>query len=428
MNYRQSLEYMYAQLPMYHRIGTAAYKKDLTNTLELCRHLGDPQRAFPSIHIAGTNGKGSVSHILSAILQAAGYKTGLYISPHYKDFRERIKINGQMIPKRRVSAFISRHEAVMQTIRPSFFEMTVALAFDYFAEEKVDIAVIETGLGGRLDSTNVITPLVSVITNIGLDHMAMLGDTLAAIAGEKAGIIKPGVPVVIGEETAETMPVFEAVAQKNGSRLYAAQRRFSVELLEQSDLATAVYAVRKQGESGSETVELDAGGPYQKQNLGTVLQTVECLQSVMPIQWEHVVYGLKNLRAFTGFMGRWQVLGLNPIVLVDSAHNEPGIVAAFAKINQMKFENLHIVCGFVNDKSLDHILPLFPTKARYYFAKANIPRGLDAEELRGMARSAGLQGLAYGSVKKAFRAARSAAMPTDMVLVVGSIFVVAEVI
>ena len=330
MTYRETLDYLYAQLPMYHRIGPAAFKKDLTNTLALCEHLGNPQQRFKSVHVGGTNGKGSVSHMLAAVCQAAGLKTGLYISPHYKDFRERIKVDGQYIPRRQVIDFVAQNREAIAQIQPSFFELCVAMAFDHFARAGVDVAIIEVGLGGRLDSTNVITPLLSVITNISYDHQSMLGDTLPQIAFEKAGIIKPGVPVVIGETHPESAPVFIQKAAETGSEIVFADRQFAVTEIPAGDGLSSVYEVNGQ------TFELDAGGPYQAKNLATLLQSVEILRRFLPrIKPGTVQHGLKNLRTLTRFIGRWQIIGQNPTILCDSAHNEAGLQLAFERIRQI---------------------------------------------------------------------------------------------
>lgn len=425
MTYRQTLDFLYAQLPMYHRIGPAAFKKDLTNTLALCEHLGNPHTKFRSVHVGGTNGKGSVSHFMAAIFQAAGFKTGLYISPHYKDFRERIKINGEYIPKRRVADFVSQNFEAIEKIQPSFFELCVAMAFDHFAQENVDIAVVEVGLGGRLDSTNVITPLLSVITNISFDHVSMLGDTLEKIAGEKAGIVKPGIPAVIGEEHPETMPVFLKKAAETGSTIFSAQQNFRAVELPSTNWQSSRYNVFKNGKMSLPELELDAGGPFQSKNLATTLQAFDVLKTVDETA---IRQGLKNVRTLAKFQGRWQVIGENPTVLCDSAHNEAGLRSVFEKINSLKFNELHVVTGFVNDKDVSSVLPIFPKNARYYFAKANIPRGLDAEVLRQTAANFGLRGRSFASVKNALRSARRNALPGDLVLVLGSIFVVAEVL
>lgn len=430
MTYRQTLDYLFSQLPMYQRIGPAAFKKDLTNTLALCARLGDPHLKFPAIHVAGTNGKGSVSHFLAAMLQASGLRVGLYISPHYKDFRERIKVNGAYIPRAQVVDFVEANRAALEDIQPSFFEMCVGMAFDFFAKSRVDVAVVEVGLGGRLDSTNVLpAPLASVITNISFDHVAMLGDTLPKIAAEKAGIIKPGCPVVIGETQPETMPVFRAKAAECGAPLSVAEARFRVVEKETSSWESTVYDVFREDELAFPDLALGAAGPYQAKNVVTALQAIETLNAsrrLAPVSESAIRDGLRNLRALTRFMGRWQIIGENPAVLCDSAHNEAGLREAFAKVNALNFKHLHIVTGFVNDKDVRGVLPLFPKNARYFFAKADIPRGLDAGALRETAAEYGLHGRAYSSVKNALAAARRAAAPDDLVLVVGSIFVVAE--
>lgn len=448
LTYAETLDYLYAQLPMFHRIGPAAFKKDLGNTLALCEHLGNPQHKFRSIHIAGTNGKGSVSHMLAAICQSAGLKTGLYISPHYKDFRERIKIDGRYISRRRIVSFVQRNLDAIERIKPSFFELCVAMAFDHFAREKVDIAVIEVGLGGRLDSTNVITPLLSVITNISFDHQNMLGDTLPLIASEKAGIIKPGIPVVIGETHPESAPVFLEKAASVGAPIVFADRQFSVVERPEPDLQHTVFDLLSKGSPVLENLRIDAAGPYQGKNVVTALQATEWLFQQNPSLLHKtsgpphaaeislgrppldpiVRQGLGKLRSLTRFIGRWQVIGNNPTILCDSAHNEAGLGTAFKAIAAMPHRKLHIVTGFVNDKDVEKVLPLFPTEACYYFAKANIPRGLAAAILREKAASFGLKGRACRSVKSALCIARNAAAPEDLIVVTGSIFVVAEVL
>jgi dihydrofolate synthase/folylpolyglutamate synthase len=441
-SYQETLDFLYAQLPMYQRVGASAYKKDLGNTLALCAHLGNPQQQFPTVHIAGTNGKGSVTHLMAAACQAAGLKTGMYVSPHYKDFRERIKINGTYIPKKKVVEFVSKHKEAIQRIQPSFFELCVAMAFQHFAEEKVDIAIIEVGLGGRLDSTNVIQPLLSIITNISFDHMDLLGNTLPLIAGEKAGIIKAQTPVVIGETHPETRPVFEAKAAEQQAPIWYADQEYQVQVLSglQEAPGRASYQVYKSGQPWGEVLQTDAVGPYQQKNLATALKSAEILGGIPAFQalcarksadsffpqraWE----GFFRLKELTRLQGRWQQIGSNPTILCDSAHNEAGLSAAFQAVAASSFGQLHIVTGFVNDKDLGKALRQFPSTARYYFAKANIPRGLDAYELQQAAAAQGLKGKSYSSVKNALKAARRKAAPTDLILVIGSIFVVAEVI
>lgn len=432
MTYAETLNYLYAQLPMFHRVGAAAFKKDLTNTLALTRHLGDPHTRFPSIHVGGTNGKGSVSHILAAVCQAAGLKTGLYISPHYRDFRERIKVNGNYIPRKAVVEFVVSNRQKIEEIQPSFFELCVAMAFDHFARERVDVAIVEVGLGGRLDSTNIITPKLSVITNISYDHMNMLGDTLTLIAGEKAGIIKPGVPVVIGETHPESAPVFREKARSTDSEIIFADQHVEVtpvrEIIQERGIRTLYHVVRD-GKTWINNLELEAGGPFQEKNLATALLAWEKMRTIFPeIDENALISGLKNLKQLTRFMGRWEVIGNNPTVLCDSAHNEAGVEIAFNRIKNWPHRKLHIVTGFVNDKPAEKVLSLFPKDASYYFAKANIPRGLDARELAQQAASVGLTGRAYTSVRNALKAAVRKASPDDLVVVIGSIFVVAEVI
>ena len=424
MSYRETLDYFYRQLPMFHRIGPAAYKNDLTNTLALCSYLGNPQDKFPTVHVAGTNGKGSVSHLLAAVCQAAGLKTGLYISPHYLDFRERIKVNGQYIPRRRVVDFVARHRAIIEEVQPSFFELCVAMAFDHFARQRVDIAIIEVGLGGRLDSTNVITPL-------------------PLIAGEKAGIIKPGVPVVIGETQPAVALVFQERAAANGSSIVFADQHFTVLEKMGDPWSPTIYDVRRDDQPYLENLEVDAAGPFQAKNVVTTLQALEVLEGMRNAEhgMRNAECGMRNapllpsiregfgrLRTLTRFLGRWQIIGQRPTVLCDSAHNEAGLRLAFEKIMAMPFHRLHIVTGFVNDKSVEDVLGLFPTTAQYYFAKADIPRGLDAGLLREQAALFHLHGRAYTSVRRALAAARRRAMPEDLVVVIGSIFVVAEVL
>ncbi|MCB9283945.1 MAG: bifunctional folylpolyglutamate synthase/dihydrofolate synthase [Lewinellaceae bacterium] len=428
--YKETLDYIYQKLPMFQRVGKAAFKKDLTNIRALLAHLKHPEKEFPSIHIAGTNGKGSTAHLLAAILQAHGLKTGLYISPHYKDFRERIKIDGQFIRPKEVVDFVERHRELIETLQPSFFEITVAMAFDHFCRQKVDVAVVETGLGGRLDSTNVIRPLLSIITNIGYDHMDMLGDTLPLIAAEKAGIIKSGVPVVIGEWQEETQPVFEQKARQERSPLFLASQTYRAELIA-SDHRYNTYQVWENNRLKYDQLQVETGGPYQSRNLATVLQAWSVLQMSWPgVRWDEDLLreGLKNLKKSTYFIGRWQQLGEDPLILCDSAHNQHGFEAIMNRLLSLPCERLHILLGFSNDKDIEKLLTYFPQHATYYFAKADIPRGMDASELKQRAGALGLRGRAYSSVPNAFRAARRAANPKDVIFVGGSIFVVGEVL
>ncbi|GIV31307.1 MAG: tetrahydrofolate synthase [Saprospiraceae bacterium] len=383
--YQQTLDYLFAQLPMFHRIGAPAFKKDLTNTLLLCEHLGHPEQRFRSVHIAGTNGKGSVAHMLAAVCTAAGLKTGLYTSPHYRDFRERIKIDGMPIPRRTVVRFVQEHRVAFEQIKPSFFEWTVALAFHHFAKEKVDVAIIETGLGGRLDSTNVITPLLSIITNIGFDHQQFLGDTLPAIAAEKAGIIKPAVPVVIGQTHPATKSVFLQTAELKNSPITFADEHYQAEPLGHDERHT-IYRIIHEGHTWPEPIALQHLADYQRFNLPTVLQAFDLLKSMLPLEEPHLRTGLEHLKDLTGFIGRWEFIDERPRVLVDSAHNEDGIRLLVEGLRRIPHRRLFFVLGVVQDKSLDRILPLLPKEARYCFAKADIPRGLDATTLQRAAR------------------------------------------
>lgn len=426
-DYQQTLDFLYSQLPMFQRIGPAAYKKDLSNIRALCEALGHPERRFPSLHIGGTNGKGSTAHMLAAALQAAGWRVGLYTSPHYRDFRERIKINGKYIPRRQVIDFVDRCRPLFNPIQPSFFEITVAMAFDYFARQGVDVAVIEVGLGGRLDSTNIILPELSVITNISFDHMDLLGDTLPLIAAEKAGIIKPGVPVVVGETQAETQPVFLEKAAAMSAPIIFADQHYRAEQQGVS-LSHATYDVYREGQLLYPGLQLNAHGPYQYKNLQAVLQALEWLRPPFRVSGAHLRDGLRHLRAYTRLLGRWQMLGEKPTILCDSAHNEAGMELAMGALKEMPYEKLHIVLGTVKDKDPAKLLRHMPAGARYYFARPDIPRGHDATLLREKAAEMGLEGRAYSSVRNALRAARRQARPEDLIYVGGSIFVVAEVV
>lgn len=429
--YQQALDYLYEQLPMFHRIGTAAFKKDLTNIRSFCERLGHPEKAFPSVHIAGTNGKGSVAHMLASIFTASGFKTGLYTSPHYRDFRERVKIDGQLIPKQSVVDFVDEHKAFCNELKPSYFEWTVALAFDYFRKEKVDIAIIETGLGGRLDSTNIVTPLLSVITNIGLDHTNLLGETLPLIAGEKAGIIKKNVPVVIGETHPETKGVFEKKAAEESAPIFMADEHYRAALNEKTE-THSLYQIQKDDSPFLINYALNHLGDYQHKNLSTVLMAVNVLENeypeMLPSEGLNVSEGLFNLKKNAGFLGRWEFISLRPRILCDSAHNEDGIRLAMEGLKKIAFDHLHFVIGMVNDKPPTKILSLLPDTATYYFCKANIPRGLDADVLREAAGAFGLKGKTYASVRHALAAAKRRAAADDLIFVGGSIFVVAEVI
>lgn len=405
MTYQETVLWMFEQLPMYQQQGAIAYKADLTNIEKLTAHLNHPEQALKTLHIAGTNGKGSTSSMLASILQEAGYKVGLYTSPHLKDFRERIKINGEEITEAFVVDFIAANQPFLEQESLSFFEMTVGMAFQYFKEEQVDIAVIEVGMGGRLDATNIITPLVSVITNIGKDHVAFLGNTLEAIAGEKAGIIKAGVPVVIGEYVTETKPVFIAKAKEMGSPIY---------------FASETYA--------SNTWTSDLKGIYQQKNIRTVRQVIELLRKEWIISEEMEKMGLQYVVKNTKLQGRWQVLQENPKVIADTAHNEHGISIVMEQLNTEKYKQLYIVFGVVNDKDLQSVLPFLPQEAKYFFAKPTIFRGLDAKVLAEKAKAFGLDGEVCDSIPEAYAKARSEAGVEDLIYIGGSTFVVAEIL
>lgn len=429
MTYEETIDYLYAHLPMFSRIGSAAYKKDLHNTIELCSALNNPHTKFKSIHIAGTNGKGSTSHMLAAILQEAGYKTGLYTSPHLKDFRERIKINGEMVSKDFVTTFVEKTKALTQSIEPSFFELTVAMAFEYFAQEQVDFAVIETGLGGRLDSTNVITPVLSIITNIGYDHMNILGDTLEKIAYEKAGIIKPGVPVVVGEYNNETKQVFINKVTETKSALFFSQDGFTVSNIVSSTYHLTCDVSGASGEPG-ERYTLDLNGLYQIKNLRTVLCAVGVLlQSGYNIPEEAEKLALANVKKITGLHGRWEVIGEDPLVVLDVAHNEDGIkhLLWHLSVIQSHIKKVHLVTGMVKDKEVDKVLALLPKDAEYYFTNAHIPRALPAADLQKRAAAFELRGNIFEDVNKAIDNAKQHASPNDLILVCGSVFLIGEV-
>ncbi|MCC8425674.1 folylpolyglutamate synthase/dihydrofolate synthase family protein [Mucilaginibacter sp. UR6-11] len=437
MTYQQTIDYLYAQLPVFTRVGVSAYKADLSNTIRLCNRLDNPQHKFRTIHIAGTNGKGSTSHMLAAVLQTAGYKTGLYTSPHLKDFRERIRINGEMISEQAVIDFVAGHKADFEAIQLSFFEMTVGLAFDSFAKEKVDIAVIETGLGGRLDSTNIITPLLSVITNIGWDHMNILGDTLQLIAAEKAGIIKPNVPVIIGEKQAEVADIFIRKAEKENAPISFASDLFEVRAqLDLKDEQAAkgydeLLDVEATRNAPPETyhLQLDLTGSYQLKNLKTVLSAVDELRRQgFLISDGHVKTALRQVKALTGLHGRWETLNNNPLTICDTGHNPDGIQEVLKNIARIKYTRLHFVIGMVNDKDSSKVLAMLPKDAVYYFCRPDIPRGLPAESLKQQAGSFGLTGQVCASVKDALASAQKNAEDGDLVFVGGSTFVVAEVV
>lgn len=429
-SYSETIDFLFNQLPMFSKVGMGAFKKDLTNIITLCNSLGNPQNKFKSVHVAGTNGKGSVSHSLAAILQQSGFKTGLYTSPHLKDFRERIRINGEMVTKGFVTKFVQGHFDLIQKVQPSFFEITVAMAFEWFARNKVDVAVIEVGLGGRLDSTNIIVPEVSVITNISYDHQQLLGNTLQEIAGEKAGIIKSEIPVVIGETQQETKPVFLEKASAAHAPIIFADQKW--EIKDQSENGDKlIMKLKNKNETSTDltTYELDLTGPYQSKNLLAVLSAVQVLKKQKwNIPDENVFKALSCVKKLTGLCGRWEKLGDRPLIIADVAHNVGGVEEVMKRVKILHYKQLHIVTGFVKDKPLENVLPLFPKEAKYYFCNAPIPRALPAEELVVKAAEYGLHGQSYESVQRAFIAAKLKAGAEDMILVCGSVFVVAEVV
>ncbi len=402
MTYQETLDWMFAQLPMYQKQGKTAFKKDLTNTIALAKHLGNPERKFKSIHVGGTNGKGSTSHMIASILQESGYKVGLYTSPHLKNFTERIRINGEEISRDSVKDFISKNKSFLEQQGLSFFEMTVGMAFNEFAEQKVDIAIVEVGLGGRLDSTNIITPEVSVITNIGLDHTQFLGETLPEIAFEKAGIIKKNVPIVIGERQKETTPVFERKAKE-----------CSVELIFASDM--------------KDKYDTDLLGDYQLHNSRSAVRAINELKDYH-VSDENIRKGLLNVVRNTNLKGRWQILQDSPKVICDTAHNKEGLSYTLAQLKKENFEKLHILLGVVSDKKLDDVLPMFPKEAVYYFCKPNIPRGLSEEELKENAKKYGLKGESYSSVGDGYKSLKINLKENEVAYVGGSTFVVAEIL
>lgn len=424
MNYQETCNWLFAQLPMFQREGQAAYKANLDNTLRLDEHFRHPHRRFKTIHVAGTNGKGSVSHMLASILQEAGYKTGLYTSPHLKDFRERIKINGEMIPEEYVTGFVEQNQDFFAALHPSFFEMTVAMAFKYFADREVDVAVIEVGLGGRLDSTNIITPLTSVITNISFDHMALLGDTLEKIAAEKSGIIKPYIPVVIGTRDRNYDFVFEGKARSCDAPLTFASDEWKIR--QNND---GSYDLSHRSGISFSSLVCELKGSYQRKNIPTVLESVLSLQnSGLAIREEHIRNGIACVIRNTGLHGRWEKLANTPYTVCDTGHNIDGLTEVVAQLRSCTYRHLHFVIGMVNDKDVNSVLRILPREATYYFCKASIPRAMNEQELAGKARSCGLQGTTYPTVSEAYAAARKNAIPEDMIYIGGSTFVVAEVL
>lgn len=427
MNYEETLQFLYNQLPAYHRIGKAAYKSDLSNTIAFDKYLGSPHTNYRSIHIGGTNGKGSVSHMTASVLMEAGLKTGLYTSPHLIDFRERIKVNGAMIPKRDVINFVRKHSGFIEKTRPSFFEMTVAMAFDFFSRENVDVAVIEVGLGGRLDSTNIIMPVLSVITNIGHDHMDLLGNTLEKVAGEKAGIIKSRIPAVIGETQVETKNVFIRKAGETDSRVFFADQNYKC-TLDETDYSSDTRNYELAESSGGRLIRGSVGleGDYQGKNIQTVFQSFQILKDIFTLSEDNLVDGIRKVTQNTGLMGRWQVIGRDPLTICDTGHNLEGISYVLEQIRKIKKRETHFVIGFVSDKDLGPVLPLFPSSAKYYFTRASVPRALDEKELKEKALQFGLKGESFGDVASAISSARQNSSGSDLIFIGGSTFIVAD--
>lgn len=427
LSFQETIDYLYNRLPMFSKQGASAIKKDLINIRKLCDALGNPQDQFKAIHVAGTNGKGSTSHMLAAVLQTAGYKTGLYTSPHLLDFRERIRVDGAMIPHDEVISFVNENRTLIEEIEPSFFEVTVAMAFSFFAREGVDVAIIETGLGGRLDSTNIIQPILSVITNISLDHVSILGNTLPEIATEKAGIIKANTPVVISEQSAESRTVFETKAAECGSRIIFASSQWNISMIQKDEKSITANAVSIHEPERSIPYTLDLSGNYQLKNLAGVLSSIIELRTLgFSISTENVQYALSNVKALTGLMGRWQTLGENPLIICDTGHNEKGWEETLINIQQQRFDHLHMVIGVMHDKDIESLLRTFPKDATYYFCRANFERALNEQELQKLAQSKGLNGNAYPSISNAITAAKLAASKNDLIFIGGSTFVVAE--
>jgi len=429
MTYQETIDYLYSQLPMFQRDGKVAYKANLNNTVAMDSHMGHPHRKFRSIHVAGTNGKGSVAHMVAAILQEAGFVTGLYTSPHLKDFRERIRVNGQYITEAAVTAFVEDHRDLIEELKPSFFEITVAMAFMYFAGSGVDIAVVETGMGGRLDSTNILNPLVSVITNIGHDHMQYLGETPEEIAEEKAGIIKPDIPVVVGETQTGVREVFIRVASENNSSLSFADNMFSVDYGMLTLDGQQSLNLNKHGLLHYKDMQLDLLGEYQQKNIVTTLGVLEALKKQgLEIGEREIRSGLQSVVVGTGLRGRWEIIANNPLTVCDTAHNEEGLLLVMEQIRQTPHKKLHIVFGMVADKQAESLLQLLPVTAEYYFTRADIPRAMEAEVLARAADAYELKGNVYDSPAYALEAARGNADPHDLIFIGGSTYIVAELL
>ncbi|MCG8410702.1 MAG: bifunctional folylpolyglutamate synthase/dihydrofolate synthase [Bacteroidales bacterium] len=430
MNYKETLNWLFNQLPMYQRQGKAAYKANLENTLELDQYFNHPHKNFKTIHVAGTNGKGSVSHMLASVLQTAGYKVGLYTSPHLRDFRERIKVNGKMVSEEFVTEFVSKHKAKFAEISPSFFEMTVAMAFDYFREQSIEIAIVEVGMGGRLDSTNIVSPDLSIITNIGLDHTAFLGNIISEIAIEKAGIIKHKTPIVIGQTQKESKPVFKDFANKLQAPIYFADEIYSINHSVLSTDNKQIFNIK-----GTDNkiiypdLKLELLGNYQKKNILTVIQAINILNKIdYNLTTQSIYEGLSNVVKNTGLLGRWQILNNKPLTICDTGHNQDGISDIIAQIQQTAYEKLHMVFGVVDDKNIDTILSMLPKNAKYYFTKAQIPRALNEKILQEKAKQYNLNGDCFDNVEKAVKNAKKFSNDNDLIFIGGSTFIVAEVV
>jgi dihydrofolate synthase/folylpolyglutamate synthase len=428
MTYLQTLDYLFTKLPMYQRIGAAAYKADLNNTIAICKALGNPEKKIKCVHVAGTNGKGSSSHMLAAILQQAGYKTGLYTSPHLVDFRERIKINGKEIPKAEVVKFVEEKKTIFESVEPSFFEWTVGLAFDYFAKQEVDVAIIEVGLGGRLDSTNVINPVACLITNIGFDHMNLLGNTLPLIAEEKAGIIKLKVPITISQTQLEVISVFNNKAKELKAPIEFADKNYKVIAFGyQNNLLSIELLYKKTNTKYS--YNLDLQGSYQIKNVIGVLNTIEILKQKGFLIEDNAVYkALEHVQRITGLQGRWQIIQEKPLVIADTGHNQDGIKEVLENLKRYSYKKLHVVLGVVNDKDISTILKMLPKEATYYFCKASIPRALDEKVLSEQAKKVGLIGKTFKTVPEALTTAKKQAKVNDLIFVGGSTFTVADIL
>jgi len=426
-NYRKTLEYLYQQLPVFHRDGSQAFIASLSNINALSDRLGHPHKKFKSVHIAGTNGKGSVSHMIASVMQEAGFKTGLYTSPHINDFRERIRINGQSIPEKYVTDFLIRNKNFVDALNPSFFELTTAMAFDYFANEKVDVAIIETGLGGRLDSTNIIRPLVSVITNISNDHMDILGNNLMDVAREKAGIIKHKIPVVIGQTQPDLKHIFEVKAEMNKASIFFADENIQLTRCEfAEDFSHLEVDAQEYHRPVFENLVSDLAGEYQKKNIITAIKALILIKERLPFDNSAVYKGLANVKRNTGLKGRWQIIGKDPLIIADAAHNPDGIASVVSQVKKIRYHALHIIFGVAKDKSVDEILGLLPKNAIYYFTKAQIPRAVNEEELSGIASVAGLKGKHYKDVNAALAAAKKNSQNNDMILITGSMYILGE--